>query len=1013
MIVTTKIFDKLGLIAGRYENLRFTNQLQLSCSRFDTREHFRSLPNAPFTPIEPGTAWGDDGLTMWLKSTFRMPAELDGKRVFVRYCNSLAETLFEANGIHKGVFDRNHPVVMLENCAKAGAEYTLGFEAYSGHSVPGCHADEVQEVDSAKSIFVNCKVYEGIWLCTEEPVVTQFVFDLYTLLQQVRYLNDHHLRKGQLAKCLEQVFAVVDALPNETGKESWLPKLAQACEIMKPMLEKHNGDTAPVCITMGHSHIDTAWQWTLDETIRKCARTFSSVLNLMDQYPQFTFVQSAPLHAEWMKKYYPDIFERICQRVAEGRWEPNGAVYVEPDCNLTSGESLARQLIFGQKTTREFFGYTSDTLWLPDTFGYSVALPQLLRLANVNHFCTTKIYWNDTNRFPYDTFTWKGLDGSSVTANFHKVHFHPNADQLENFWIHIVQHKDVQDRILAPFGFGDGGGGPMNEMIEEAARLEDLEGAVKTHFGTVSEFMNSIDTAVLPVFNGELYLECHRGTLTSVSPNKKGNRMCEIALRTAEYLAAVQGGEYPKEQLDELWKMLLINQFHDILPGTSIPPVNHRAQREFTQVYEGASQITRKVLEAEAAEDDGFTVVNTLSWDYCSPLKMTGTNAGEYAKDLPSQRFEDRDGGEVLLVGGVHIPATGSVFIPMADKPVEKDSPFTYENNVLTTPFAVVTFGENGTIVSLKDRNTGREYVAQGGSFNSFIVGEDVPTYWDNWDINEEQQLKRYEDNRLISRRVVADGPVTLRLESKYDIAKKSTLTQIIAVYADTPRIDFETTVDWQDKHMLLKASFDTTVASETILNETQFGHIARPTHTNYSTDRARFEVPNQKWSDLADNGFGVAILNDCKYGISAKENNFALTLFKSGTHPDAHGDEGINTFTYSLVPHEGGFSVPTVVHPAYELNMPLPAVRGRTDAFDGLLNVSKDSVILETVKQSEDGKAMILRFYEAGKSAGEAEIRFLRPVKGVREVNLLEEEIAPVALEDNAVRLFFRAFEP
>ncbi|MBR7092950.1 MAG: alpha-mannosidase [Clostridia bacterium] len=1021
MLIPHSVFDKLNLICAEYEKLRFADVTELPCERFDTYAHFRTLPAGEYTPIRRGDPFGDDDLTMWVRSVFIMPQELDGKPVFVHYENTGMEALLEVDGVHLGGLDSNHHFVRITPCAAGGRQHVLGIESYSGRTLQGVHIHDVPGADAATVVTKNCRRFAGVFLSVENPVVTQLVFDLRTLLQQYSIFEDHHFRKARLANCLQGVFTDLYALPEEHTPEEYMPGVQKAIQRMRPLLQDHNGPSAPECITMGHSHLDTAWRWTLEETKRKCGRTYSSMVNLLDQYPDFCFIQSSPYHAELTKDNYPDVFERILYHYRRGKWEPNGAMYIEPDCNLTSGESLARQLLIGQRTTRELFdGYTADTLWLPDTFGYSAALPQLLRLAHVKYFCTTKLYWNETNRFPYDTFYWKGLDGECrVLAHFHKVHFHPDPATLDSFWKAIVQHKDVQNAFLAPFGYGDGGGGPMHEMIEEALRLRDLEGTPKTRFGTVSECMTQLEKGsdAIPEYCGELYLEVHRGTLTSLAKTKKLHRRAEQNLHHAEYLCAVAmkaGMPYPADAFTRLWKTLLVNEFHDILPGTSIAPVNDRCHQELQQIIDETDEWIKTAAAVLTQPAGGYTLFNTLGWDRTSLLKLP-IPIGMQAEGAVTQNVQDVFGHAYQLCAGLRIPAGGSAYVTaVPEQEAERSaSPFRYDGRTLTTPFAVITFEKDGTIASWIDRPSGRQLVREGGRFNGFSVGEDAPTYWDNWDINYDQKFKRHADNRLLSRTVTADGPLSLRIESCYLVAEASRITQQMVVYATTPQVDFETIVDWKERHVLLKTVFDTSIFSDTVRNETQFGFLDRPTTENNSEQRAKFEVSQHKWSDLSDSGFGVALLNDCKYGIAARGGSLSLSLLKSGTHPDPRADEGRHTFIYSLLPHNGPFSVETVVRPAYELNYaPIVQAGARPAAQTVPLCVDCADVIVETLKKAEDENAWIVRCYEAGRMGTFANFRFDPCVRTVEEVDLLEEKTADVPLEEGKATVYFKPFE-
>ena len=1014
MLTGQKVFGKLEQIERVYETLRYEKVAEPAAHIWETREHFRRMPEGvDWQPAAPGHKWGGDWVTAWFKAEVTLPDVCDGKRVFVR-ANTDAETLLLVDNEHRGVFDNeNHQVAMMAASGVAGKSYTLGFEAYSGHTTPGTQPYEV-----CRPVTPGCNTFGGIEVLLERGDVTRFVMDLKVLLSLVRSLDENSLRRNVLMRELVRVFAVVPMKPDEVGESIWRPALGRAVEIMKPLLESRNAPTTPEVGLVGHSHIDTAWLWPLSETWRKCARTFSSALNLMEQYPDMTFLQTAPCHTEQVKNLYPGLFERIKEKVAEGRWEPNGGMWVEPDCNITSGESLVRQLLVAQRCTREWFGYTSDTLWLPDVFGYSAALPQILRGAGVEFFCTAKIGWNDTNRFPYDTFWWKGIDGTPVLAHFNHMHCWPLPQDLTHHWAR-VQHKDVQDRFVTAYGFGDGGGGPMNEMLEVAERVSDLEGCPRTAHTTVSEFMRGVrdELAGLPEFSGELYLECHRGTLTSIAGIKRGNRKSELALRDAELLAtmaALGGTAYPAEALLGMWKRLLTRQFHDILPGSSIAEVNDEAIEQFRALVTEADAISSASVQAIAGTGSSrrMLLVNTLSWDRSGEIVIENVPAGQTVSGAVSQWVEDPAGVKKLAVSGVDLPSLGGKVVDLGPVKAEGASPFRVGDDGVETPFALVRFDSHGRIISLVDKASGREVCA--GVLNGFESGEDVPQSWDNWDLDSDQETKMHPEDRLVSRSVVADGPLQLGIRSSYRIGLSSSIVQDMVFHSGTPRIDFETVIDWSEKHTLLKAAFDIAVLTDFARHEIQYGHAERPTHRNLSQDRARFEVACHKWVDLSDNGFGVAMLNDCKYGVSVNGGRVGLSLIKSGTHPDPRGDAGRHLVTYSLLPHARGFSAESVIRPAYELNVPVRCF-GASEGDRGigsLLTVDAPNVVVESVKWAEDGGGFIVRLYEAEKSGGSATIRFGAGVKSISECNLLEEERKPLALSDGEAALRFRAFE-
>ncbi|AIE85691.1 alpha-mannosidase [Fimbriimonas ginsengisoli] len=1017
MLLDPKIPTKIVHLEKTYDLLRFAPVAAVEMEIAETREHFRSVPQLDYRPVSVGTAWGENWGNAWFRGRVSVPAELDGESLFVRADTGAPESLFLVDGVHRGVFDPFHPVRLLDLRAQGGKSYEIALEAYAGHSFPGTQPYEyVRPTENAVEVTPGCRIYKGVELVRERADVSAFVNELRALRQVAAALDPNSLRRARIQTMFGEVFQLVYAKPEETDEATWREAIAEACKVMRPLLEAKNGSSIPQMGIVGHSHIDTAWLWPIRETWRKLARTYSSVLSLMDQYPEFRFTQSAAYHYDVVRQLYPEIFERVRQRVREGRWEVNGAMWIEPDCNLPSGESFVRQLLVGQRATREMFGVTSDCFWQPDVFGYSASLPQILQSADVRFFLTTKLSWNDTNRFPYDTFVWQGIDGSTVISHFNEMQGWPDPESLTRLWGQ-VQHKDVQDRRLVGFGHGDGGGGPMAEMIEIARLTEDLEGCPKTAYTSMSEFMNGVQDELpdLPRWVGELYLELHRGTLTSIAAIKRFNRKCEFALRDAELaatLAALNGTPYPREPMLDTWKRLLLNQFHDILPGSSIAEVNDEALDTFDLCLSEANSLRDQALAAIAGKGDHAVLFNSMSWVRGGEIVLKGLPEGLSPAGSVAQPIVDVAGERSLAVSGVEIPALGFTGLPLVAAEECGASAFGLDDLEVRTPFAHVRFDESGRIISFFDLAARRELVSLGGTFNNLLMGEDVPAAWDNWDIDRDQRHKLKSAGRLIKKEVVADGPLQLRIRFEYELGRESRLVQDVVFHSTTPRVDFDTWVDWHERYQFLKVGFALDVLAETARHEIQFGHVVRNAHDNTSQDRAQFDVCTHKWSDISETGYGVAFINDCKYACTIKEGEYRLSLIKSGRRPDPRGDEGEHRFAYAMLPHAGGFSVESVIRPAYEFNVDVTAaLGGGSDSFS-LVQIDAPNVIVEAVKWAEDEDAVILRIYEASKTGTHAKLRFGFATTSVEETNLLEERPTPVRLENGEAKLYFRPFE-
>ena len=1021
-----RMLGKLTRLEETMQPYLFATVDHLAVRRHETRERLHDIPpeSAGWTAVEGGDTWGGEGMTCWFRGRYTVPQRLAGQDLFLWPELGGYETMLWVDGVPAGIYAAkiiegshgNHYCDLLVRAAQAGQSIDVALESYAGHYIVGTQPFETAPRGDFR---FAC---QGVRVCVKNDDVAQFLFDLKAMNQLAQALDPMSFRRAQVINCLVEVHRTVWYSPEDAQESQWRPALAQARQIMAPVLAAHNGPSAPMAGIVGHSHMDTAWLWTIEETVRKCARTYANQMSLMEQYPEYRFVQSSAYHGEVVRRYYPALFERIRSRVAEGRYEPNGGVWVECDCNITSGEMMIRQFLWGQRFTQREFGYTSNSFWLPDTFGYSASIPQIMKGCRVDYFLTTKIGWNDTNRFPYETFWWKGIDGTAVFTHFNTIHCWPDPRKLiealegrqgDNY----VRQKRVANRRLISYGYGDGGGGPQFEMIEMARRVRDLEGCPKAEHTGVGDFMRTLEREAVdpPAYQGELYLELHRGTLTNQHDIKRNNRKAEQALHDLEVLtvaqAAASGAVAADAHIRPLMETLLVNQFHDILPGTCIQEANAQSVRETEQLLLRAGEL---IAQCTPTDGDGkaFTVYNTLGFARRDVVYLEAAD-GLIPADgsLAYQVVEGLDGQRRLAISGVVLPALGSAVIELQPGTAQQPSAFRYEGNVLETPFATVTFADNGTIASFVDKRAQRQIVGSGLPLNTLLMAEDVPTSYDNWDVDADYQLKLQPASQLVERRVIGGGSVEFRIRSMYRISPKSTVTQDMIFYASSPRVDFDTLIDWQDKHRFLKAGFDTTILSATARHEIQFGYCQKPTTRNNTLEQAMFEVLNHKYTDLSETRFGVAVLNDCKYGVSVEGGDIRLSLHKGGARPDERGDSGLHRCLYALLPHEGGFGAAQVVQPAYALNY-APIVRAGRGSLTSLAAVDADNVVIEAIKPCEDNrKAFVLRLYEAEGTYTHAQLRLgVQPV-AVAFANMLEEpqQQLPCAAQ---VSLEFRPFE-
>ena len=1012
---------KLERFATQLEPHIFEKKSELeNVEYFHTDRQYHTIPETGFVPIQKGMKWSGEGTYCWFKSSFTVPEELDGKTVFVMPHIGGYEALLWVNNIPFGTFASkivytahgNHYCDMIKSTARAGEVIDIAIEYYAGHLYPGCMPVDTYPVTDFTFDF------NGIDICVKNYEVQDFYFDLCSLLEMAKNLPETSFRRGEIIDTLYEVYKIANITVDDTPWNEVAASFGKAAPILKECLAKKNGDSVPEAAVIGHSHMDTAWLWHVGETVKKCCRTYANQLSLMEQYPEYKFVQSSACHSDFIRRYYPELFGRIQKAVAEGRYEPNGGVWVECDCNITSGESMIRQFLWGQRFTRKYFNYTSDCFWLPDTFGYSAAIPQIMKGCGVDYFLTTKIGWNDTNKFPYDTFYWQGIDGTKVFTHFNTTHHFPSPEDIIERIDGTesgIKQRTVSNKRLLSFGFGDGGGGPQFEMLEFARRCEDTAGVPKTHYSLVGDFMRELerDAKNPNTYRGELYLELHRGTLTNQHTIKRNNRKAELGLRNLEIAVVADAVKKDvvcsSDSIAPLYEKLLINQFHDILPGTCIARTHLESRAETSALIKSAAEQTTALLTAEG--DGEVTFTNTLSFERSDCIFASYKEGFILDGGYPQQVYTALDGTKKLLVAGVKIPAFSSVALKYVKGEPTRGSAFDVNNNSLKTPFADIEFADNGTISSFVDRREDRQLV-NGVPFNTFMLAEDLPESWDNWDIDADIMSKFRDCSELLSREVISDGEVAYIVRSEYKISEKSTLKQDMIFFADSAEVRFDTAMDWNDDHRFLKTFFDTTVFDDFARHEIQFGCVKRPTTKNTSLEQAKFEVVNHKYTDISETSFGVSVLNDCKYGISVDVGRLGLSLHKGGVHPDALGDkDGIHICTYSFLPHKGGFNSDNVIRPAYELNIPVIETTGE-GMLPGLANVDAPNIFVEAVKPCEDAeKAYIVRMYEAEGSYTRTRVSFVNDAKNVSLTNMLEE-VTDELKGKNEFSVEFKPFE-
>lgn len=985
---------------------------------------------------EMGTAWSQLDAHRWFRTTFTIPQSMDGQHVeFLittgregEWDATNPQMIFYLDGQMIQGVDVNHREVTISKEAKAGETHEVAILAYSGT--------------------VKGDLVIHTYLLAVDDRVQKLYYDLLIPLQSAYVLKKED--QENYRRVLQSMAPALDVLDLRNAySEKFYSSIAQAEQILKETFYSEERE-CPTVSAIGHTHIDIAWLWTVEQTREKVLRSFSTVLRLMDQYPDYKFMSSQPILYQFVKEQEPEMYERIKERVREGRWEVDGAMWLEADCNLTGGESLVRQILKGHRFFLEEFGKESKSLWLPDVFGYSAALPQILKKSGIPYFMTTKIAWNQYNQLPNDTFIWKGIDGSEVFA-FMPTTTDYDKDQGLNIsfsdtrntttYTGIVnpnmalgtfkrfQNRDLTEDTLMLFGFGDGGGGPTKEMLESAERLKyGIPGIPKIHQEFEQDYFDRTyekihDLPDMPTWDGELYFEYHRGTLSSMGKNKRNNRKNEILytqLETASCMAGMEKDEQLHKVLERGWDVLLLNQFHDIIPGSSIKAVYEQTDKEYQEIETaGKEELDRMVsfaAEKLFMENEGVVVMNTQGYERDDLVLLDDGSempmlVDEDGRRVPAQKTAD---GKYLFYVN-HIPPLGFKKLYETEEPIREDSgqewDYTFEN-----PFFKVCFNEKMEITSLFEKEAEKELIQEGKRGNVLRTYEDRPMQWDNWDIDVFYQKKPYEADWYSPARVVENGEVRMVVEFECGFLD-SKVTQQVCLYHQIPRIDFQTKADWKTHHVILRTHFPVDINATRASYEIQFGNVERETTNNYSWDTAKFEACGHKWADLSENSSGISLLNDCKYGYGIKKGDMSLTLIKSGTYPNEDADIGMHEFTYSIYPHAGRWQDAKTVEMAYNLNVPMPVKRiGKQEGcgreYESFLRCNQESCFVEVIKKAEDGNGVIVRMYENKNNRVRAQIQTAYPIAHVYECNLLEETEKELTSEKNSFETVFKPYE-
>ena len=959
---------------NRYKNL-------IPIEEFDWYEDDGEIGNREpvGTPVKVGVGFSSKGYDKynWLCTKISIPETMGEENVLAIFDfgvpmetgnTSNFESLLYVNGKPYQGVDGNHKEVFF-NLKETGRELDLKFRLWSGLSGGGRPKHMTMTIERAEF---------GVL----DTAADDFYYLAMTALQTQNLLEANNEYKPYILNQLVEAFRLIDFTC--TGSESYFKSLQTALDYLR---EKFTGQGKPdVHVTMlGHTHIDVAWLWRVKHSREKSARSFSTVNRLMEKYPEYIFIQSQPQLYDYIKEDYPDIYEHIQRRVGEGRWEPSGAMWVECDCNLTSGESIIRQILVGKNFFKKEFDFDSEFLWLPDVFGYSWALPQILKKSGVNTFMTTKISWNDTNRLPYDTFIWRGMDGSEITTHFitttelNDTSYTYNGDSkpfaIKGVWDNY-RNKDLNRDLIISYGWGDGGGGPTREMIKyiEAAKL--MPGLPKVDTGRATEYFRKLNKTIkenpyngyIPVWDGELYLEFHRGTYTSQGYNKKMNRFMEYKLREQEMLSVFAeklcSVTYNREELLKAWKIVLCEQFHDILPGSSIHEVYEDSRKE----YEIALSYIDNVKETSTSafvtnKNNVFTLFNQANWERDTIVKIPAGDTSYEYKDSNGNILPCHKSGENDMI---YVNKLKPVSFTVISRNVtsDKSNQEVFTEDSIETPFYIVTWDKQGRLVRLYDKSAEREVIPEGKYANVFQIFEDKPRCFDAWELESTIDLKKEEiscDGNIIKTK----NELGYFIDFTYNY-NDSKIIQTMCLYNHKRRIDFKTVVEWKERQKILKTAFSVDIRGVFARYDIQEGNIVRPVTRNTSWEAAKFEVVAHKWAELSETGYGVALLNDCKYGYDIKEDTIRLSLLKSATDPDYNADYGTHEFTYSLYPHKEEWYESGLEEEAFDLNSPVTVFEGETGFSDiSLISFDKSNIVVDALKKAENEETYILRFHE------------------------------------------------
>lgn len=988
--------------------------------------------------VPENSFWGEADTNFILQTTFQAPPDWQHTALYLPIGSagdfSHPEALVYIDSTPYAAVDRHHQEVILPGSISRNTEHTLTLYGWTG---------SLSNRQLPALAMGNCSLVE-----IDQPT-RDFLALARIALGIAEQLDKHDPVRASLLTSLNEAINMLDI--RESQEDRFYASVRDSHNLLRENID-HSGNPLSVNIfAAGHAHIDLAWLWTIQQARRKAGKTFYNVIRLMEQFPEYHFSQSQAQLYDFVRQDYPELFALIKQRIRDGQWEPLGMMWVESDCNITGGESLVRQLLLGRTFFKDQFGDTeSKVLWLPDVFGFPWSLPQLIKEAGLDSFFTIKIGWSQYNRLPYDSFWWQGLDGSRILTHFSTTKGSSDAfvsiynsaatpDEVLTTWKNF-QQKDLGlpgnvPPLLMVYGYGDGGGGPTREMIENLLEMREFPGAPRVQMGIVSDFFDELKENFgqqLPTWNDELYLEYHRGTYTTQARNKWANRKCEVLLHNTEFAASIaslleQDFYYPQDELDKIWKLLCLNQFHDILPGTSIGEVYLESQDQYQQITNHSGKILIDSLKKISEYYSGdLLVINPISFYRSDPvvtdLKISDDSRLERPDGTPVTT-QKVDNGVLLDLGELAPYSIFSLIVNEFSNSEFEDfgaqSELQVGDTFLENKYVKISLNNNGDITSFFSKELNQEIIPEGEITNQFQAYEDRPITPDAWEIDIFYDDKMWLAEPVNSMRIIEHGPLRAGLEFQRKILN-STIRQKIFLYHNSPQIIFETDIDWQDRFILLKVAFPVQVLSPSATFEIQWGEIKRPTHRNTSWDWAKFEVPAHKWVDLSEGGYGLSLLNDCKYGFDVHENIIRMTLLRSPSYPDPKADAGHHRMTYSLLPHGSDWrsktipaaytlNYPHITYPINGLGDPKVATKKTRDSF---FQVDQPNVVIETIKKAEDGNGLIMRLFENQRRRCKCTISTAFELTKTWRVNFLEENLEEIAVDEYGFEFEIKPFQ-